>query len=173
MLLPFQMKKVTFLNPVIKQNNWTNLFLQTIGNQLNRIEDNLSKINTSKSSPSKSYLDLQQPDIKSNFPVSGFKLTNSQDSEFADLLVERLKGLNLNVLHKGNESEFGQQPQSQTDTDTDQHIHNVEACLHKIEYDPLDDILLVRDDLLTWFGANVTCYSLLLVEVQHLDQSIL
>ena len=98
-------EKVIDVNPVIKQNNWTNIILKTIGNQLNRIEDNLPRIDSSKASPSKSSLDLLQRDIKPNILVSGFKLIDSQDFEFADLLVERLKAFSLNVLHKDNESE--------------------------------------------------------------------
>ena len=97
-----------------------------------------SKASPCKPSPCKPSLDLQQPDIKPNIPVTGFKLSDSQDSEFTDLLIERLKGLILNMLHTDSESEGEPQypSQSQTNTDTEQHIQNIEASFHKIEYEP-------------------------------------
>ncbi|KAF6139710.1 hypothetical protein GIB67_006658, partial [Kingdonia uniflora] len=122
--------QITDVNLVIKQNNWTNVSLQTMGNQLNRIEDHIqrtSNINLDTTSTSSS---THNADIKPTFLVNDFKLSNSQDSEFVDLLVERIKQLSVNTLEQNSASE------ATSDSQSENHIQEVEASLHKIEYEP-------------------------------------
>ncbi|KAF6144213.1 hypothetical protein GIB67_004886 [Kingdonia uniflora] len=92
--------QITDVNPVIRHNNWTNVSLQTMGNQLNRIEDHIqrtSNININTASTSSS---THNADIKPAFLINDFKLSDSQDFEIVDLLVKRIKQLSVNTLNK-------------------------------------------------------------------------
>ncbi|KAF6136259.1 hypothetical protein GIB67_042744 [Kingdonia uniflora] len=121
---------LTDVNLIIKQNNWTNVSLQTIGNQLNRIEDHIQRSSNIDNYETSSSSSLHHDDIKPICDVKDFKLSDSQDSEFVDLLVERVKKLSVNTLGQTSA------PEATSDDQSESFIQTAEASFHKIEYEP-------------------------------------
>ncbi|CAB4320112.1 unnamed protein product [Prunus armeniaca] len=93
---------------VIQQNNYTNLFLQSLGKQVTRIETSVStKEQKSELGPSetKRNREVSQAFFKpppaldnKNFKMG---MTLSEDENFVDVLAKKLSGLNLSDKGKG------------------------------------------------------------------------
>ncbi|KAF6171162.1 hypothetical protein GIB67_035119 [Kingdonia uniflora] len=98
-------KQITDVNPIIRHNNWTNISLQTMGNQLNHIEDHIQRTSNTNINTTITSSSIHNTDIKLAFLVNDFKLSDSQDSEFVNLLVKRIKKLNVNTLEQTSVSE--------------------------------------------------------------------
>ncbi|KAF6169037.1 hypothetical protein GIB67_038534 [Kingdonia uniflora] len=105
--------QITDVNLVIKHNNWTNTSLQMIGNQLNRIEDHIQRTNNINIDTASTSSSTYSADIKPTFLVNDFKLSDSHDYEFVDILVERLKKLSVNTLEKISVSKATSDDQSE------------------------------------------------------------
>ncbi|CAL9010275.1 unnamed protein product [Prunus brigantina] len=93
---------------VIQQNNYTNLFLQSLGKQVTKIETSVS-IKEQKSEPgpleTKRNTEVSQAFFKpppaldnKNFKMG---MTLSEDENFVDVLAKKLLGLNLSNKGKG------------------------------------------------------------------------
>lgn len=80
----------------IRQNNFTNLNLETIGSQLNRIENQVNQIRERQDSKEEIYPAIVRPPL----PVTNFKLRNpNKNKELVDELTNRLKqNLSINMI---------------------------------------------------------------------------
>ena len=113
----------------INQANWTNISLQVIGRQLDRIEDSI--LDNKRTSNTVCTSEVHPVDIQPPTSIPNFKLTDSQDEEFMDQLIEKLKKTTLHVLNEESEQE-----QSGPENNFKSSIQDFEASLHKIEYNP-------------------------------------
>ena len=113
----------------INQANWTNIALHTIGKQLDCMKD---KIHQPIVDPKgKLTSNLHPTDIQPPMSVLDFKLTDKQDDDFMNLLVEKLSKTTLSVLQE----ELIEQEQSSSDNEL-HYIQDMETSLHKLEYEP-------------------------------------
>ena len=120
---PFISSKDETLVPAnTRQQNFTNLILQTIGNQLSRVEEKIFEVipekSTTKENPSSSLnpfslkvfkketnnkeKEIQKIDLKPQLQVPGFKLSKNDPQFLSNLLeiLKDIKDLKLNVLNK-------------------------------------------------------------------------
>ena len=82
--------------PVLKQNNYTNLFCQTAGKQLTRIEEIVVHAKKSCNLESKSKSpDIEPVLIKPTPVLKDFKLKSKEETEFMDTLLSKIKGLHI------------------------------------------------------------------------------
>ena len=95
-----ELVKVKDIVPFSKQNNYTNLFLQTLGKQVTRIEEKIENLK-----PDKKFIDIQPVNIKPPLEIFDFKLKpSSKNEEFLHTIVtkinelKQLKNLNLQVI---------------------------------------------------------------------------
>ncbi|XP_028092633.1 uncharacterized protein LOC114292817 [Camellia sinensis] len=80
--------------PVLKQNNYTNLFCQTAGKQLTRIKEMVSHVKKScKLEPKPT--DVEPVIIKPTPVLRDFKLKSKEETEFMDTLLSRIKNLHI------------------------------------------------------------------------------
>ncbi|KAI5327974.1 hypothetical protein L3X38_027370 [Prunus dulcis] len=93
---------------VIQQNNYTNLFLQSSGKQVTRIETSVSmKEHKSEPGPSETKRNKEVSQAFFKPPPAldnkNFKMgrTLSEDENFVDVLAKKLSGLNLSDKRKG------------------------------------------------------------------------
>lgn len=124
--IPHQQEEVKIKDILLlsKQNNYTNLFLQTVGKQLTRIEEQIYNVNENcQVVPHK--LDLQPVTIKPPSEVSNFKMKSSKsDNEFIDNLLNKMKDLKLTTAPISSSqinaiSGHSSSTSNNTDSDTD------------------------------------------------------
>ncbi|KAH7857504.1 hypothetical protein Vadar_013446 [Vaccinium darrowii] len=97
-------------NRIHKQNNYTNLHLGTIANQLTRIEEHVNQINeksidqlVDKTDDKK---EIQKTNMKPPMEIEGFKLSNPEEhSKLLSELDKRIKNMSINALSEEIESE--------------------------------------------------------------------
>ena len=85
------------INKVLKQNNYTNLYIQTIGSQLIRMEETLDKIQTvtKETKPPDKLPNISTAYIKPSIELSkGFNLGSStRNKQIIDILFDKLNKL--------------------------------------------------------------------------------
>ena len=81
--------------PILKQNNYTNLFCQTMGKQLTRFEETIVHIKDTCHLQPKT-LDIQPVAFKPTPTVTNFNLKPKKDNtEFMDTLLNKIKDLHI------------------------------------------------------------------------------
>lgn len=97
------------LQKLIKQNNFTNVYLQTLGQQVTRIEAKLDQILSKIDKTPKDVESIRFKTVTNYIPikppadVKGFKLTKGK-KEIISALEERFKNTNLQILEETNNS---------------------------------------------------------------------
>ena len=82
------------INSVVEQNNYTNLYLQSLGRQLSRVEHSIHPSKAEPINPKEVYKPPVQPAMLKPPPdVSNLKFTT--EPEFLKELVQKLSGLSL------------------------------------------------------------------------------
>ncbi|KAL7259095.1 hypothetical protein ACSBR1_005070 [Camellia fascicularis] len=80
--------------PIMKQNNYTNLYFQTVGKQLTRIEESIENFKDRQLVPTEST--IQPVNVKPPLEVTNFKLrSDKQDNEFMETLLKKMSNLNV------------------------------------------------------------------------------
>jgi hypothetical protein len=139
---------VTFTQ-VIKQNNFTNMNLQTIGSQLSRIELDVQAViqnqkvmafqSTFQPSTSASISFNKkdtQPDVKPPLPVENFKLSSQKkNSEFIDQLMSRMDKLHISTLSCNSDISEGELDPYQLQELTNSFQKMQYSSINKLEYD--------------------------------------
>ena len=122
---------------IIEQNNYTNKCLNTIGDQLDKIENKIDSINTKPSS-----IKIETPLIKTQElkPGLSLKTNKTKTSEKIDQMLKEIKNIktkkgepsSINVLHK-NEEVTVNTCFSNSETTSDEEINKLKKSFGKLQ----------------------------------------
>lgn len=125
------------INQILEQNNYTNLFLQYVGKQLNRIESKIDKKQILKGETNKSN-EKEKPIFRMPTKEPDFKLRKNNEDIMTELISRLVK---LDISDKKDKSQIiilERQPQdieqSENENNSEENIEDFEKNFSRLKY---------------------------------------